>query len=181
VGGVLSTQPFTGRLTQDDVDEYIYQLATKLDAFQGQWPPTDTGSDNRSAWKAAVQLGYTAIPSTPIGSIEELQAAMQKTSCMMGVDFYDTMFSPTRCGELTIGGNIAGGHAMQIIGINLDLKKVWIRNSWSMSWGLSRGNEMGGYAYMSFGTLQRLLNAGGELDCPAYPPAAKLMQWSEAF
>jgi hypothetical protein len=175
-GGVLSTQPFSGRLTQDDVDEHIYPLATLLDRFAGQYPPTDTGSDNQSAWKAAVQLGYTSIPSTPIGSLEELQSAMQKTSCMVGVDFYDSMFTPTRCGEMTIGGSIAGGHAMHVIGINLETKKVWIRNSWSFDWGLSRGNESGGYAYFSFGTLQKLLNAGGELDCPSSPPSARETQ-----
>jgi hypothetical protein len=170
VGGALSTQPFSGRLTQDDVDERIYPLATLLDSFAGQYPPTDTGSDNQSAWKAAMQLGYTSIPSTPIGSLEELQSAMQRVSCMVGVDFYDSMFTPTRCGEMTIGGAIAGGHAMHAIGINMTTKKVWIRNSWSFDWGLSRGNETGGYAYFSFGTLQKLLNAGGEIDCPASGP-----------
>jgi hypothetical protein len=180
VGGVLSTQPFSGRLTQDDVDERIYPLATLLDPFVGNFPPTDTGSDNQSAWKAAVQLGYTTIPSTPISSLEELQSAMQRVTCMVGVDWYDSMFSPTRCGEMTIGGSIAGGHAMHVIGINLTTKKVWVRNSWDFSWGLSRGNEVGGYAYFSFGTLQKLLNAGGELDCPANPPPAREMHWSDS-
>jgi hypothetical protein len=170
VGGVLSTQPFTARLTQDDVDERIYPLATTIDEFPNSWPPEDTGSSGVAAWRAAVQLGYTDISSTAISSLEELQSALQKTSCFVGVDWYDSMFTPTRCGELTISGPSVGGHEVQIIGINLSAKKVWIRNSWSLDWGLSRGNEQGGYAYFSFGTLQKLLNAGGELDCPAHPP-----------
>lgn len=172
VAGVLSTQPFQGRLTQDDADERIYPLATTLDPFPGAWPPEDTGSLGSSAWLAAMKLGYTDIPSTPISSLEELQSALQKTSCFVGVDWYNAMMEPTRCGELVASGGIAGGHEAQVIGINIQTKKVWIRNSWDWSWGLARGNELGGYAYFSFGTLQKLLNAGGELDCPARPPAS---------
>jgi hypothetical protein len=90
---------------------------------------------------------------------------------MVGVDWYERFFEPTAGGELVIGGKIAGGHQLHVIIVNLELKKVWLRNSWGPTYGLSRGNEIGGYVYWSFGTLQRLLNAGGELDCPAHPPA----------
>jgi hypothetical protein len=169
VGGVLSTKPFGAKLTQDDVDEHIYPLATTIDEFPNSWPPTDTGSSGSAAWRAAVQLGYATTSSVPVSSLEGLQSALQKSSCFVGVDWYDSMFSPTRCGELTVSGPASGGHEVQVIGINLATKKVWLRNSWSLDWGLSRGNEQGGYAYFSFGTFQKLLNAGGELDCPSMP------------
>jgi len=169
-GGILSTAPWVGHLTQDEVDNQIYPLATRLDPFPGTFPPDDTGSNGQSAWKAATQLGFTNVPLTAISSIDELISAMQVVSCMVGVDWYDKMFEPTQTGELVIGGKIAGGHQLHAIQVNLELKRIWFRNSWGSTYGLSRGDEVGGYVYMSFGTLQKLVNAGGEIDCPASPP-----------
>jgi hypothetical protein len=166
VAHALSTHPFTLLLTEDDAVK-IYRRATVIDPFPGTYPPTDTGSNGASAWQAAIDLGYTSVRSTPIESLEELQTALQRVSCLLGTDWYDGFFEPTKCGEMAQSGAIAGGHEIEILGWDKQLKRVWIRNSWG-DWGVSRGEETG-YAYFSAGTLQKLLNAGAEIDCPASP------------
>lgn len=167
VAHALSTHPFTLLLTEDDAVK-VYDLATTIDPFPGKHPPTDTGSNGVSAWQAAIDLGYTAIRSTPVESLEELQTALQRVPCMLGTDWYDGFFEPTKCGEMVQSGAVAGGHEIEILGWDKQLKRVWIRNSWG-DWGVSRGDETG-YAYFSAGTLQKLLNAGAEIDCPVSPP-----------
>lgn len=168
VAHVLSTHPFLGELTEVDAVR-IYSRATEIDPFAGVYPPSDTGSNGASAWQAAIDLRYYAGAVTQVESIEELQGALQKISCSIGVDWWSGMFTPTASGELQMTGTIEGGHEPQVIGWDAERKVFWIRNSWGPLWGLCRGAETG-YAYFSAGTVQRLLNAGGEIDCPAHPP-----------
>jgi hypothetical protein len=167
VAQCLSTRPFSAALTEADAVA-IYSRATRIDPFAGVYPPTDTGSNGASAWKAALDLGYTSIPSTPVVSLEELQGALQRVPCILGTDWYEGFFSPSNCGEMSISGRVAGGHEVQIIGWDRELKRIWVRNSWG-DWGVSRGQETG-FAYFSVGTLRKLLNAGAEIDCPSNPP-----------
>lgn len=164
--GALSTHPFTLLLTDVDSDR-VYHRATEIDPFPGTYPPTDTGSNGVSAWQAAIDLGYTTVRTTPVDTLEELQSALQRVPCILGTDWYEGFFNPTKCGEMVQSGAIAGGHEIEILGWDKSLKRVWIRNSWG-DWGVSRGEETG-FAYFSAGTLQKLLNSGAEIDCPSTP------------
>lgn len=167
VAHTLSTWPFDGQLTEDDA-ERIYSLATTLDPFPGQWPPTDTGSNGASAALAAKKLGYTKLDFGAVDTIEGLQVALQRSSCVVGVDWYTGFFNPTSCGEMQMTGAIEGGHAPQAIAWDAERKRVIIRNSWGPEWGNCREGDPGecGYAYWSAGTFIKLLEAGGEIDCP---------------
>jgi len=169
VAHCLSTQPFRGNLTEADAVR-IYSRATEIDPFKGTYPPTDTGSDGASAWQAAIDLGYATTTGTEIGSLEELQAALQKGPCVLGTNWYSGFFSPSRCGEMSISGTVEGGHEPELAGWDAQLRRFWIRNSWGPDWGVQRGDETG-YAYYSAGTLQTLLNQGAEITCPSAPPA----------
>lgn len=159
----LSTDPFLGQLSEADAVR-IYSRATEIDPWKGSYPPNDTGSNGASAWQAAIDLGYYSGRFASVDSLEELQSALQQVPCTLGTDWYDGFFSPSKCGELSISGGVAGGHEPEIIGWDKELRRVWIRNSWG-DWGVSRGEETG-YAYFSAGTLQKLLNQGAEIDCP---------------
>ena len=168
VAQCLSTHPFGGRLLEADAIR-IYSRATEIDPWQGAYPPTDTGSNGSSAWQAAIDLGYYSGAVTQVETLEELQGALQRVPCPVGVDWWSGMFTPTASGELQMTGTIEGGHELEVIGWDAERKAFWIRNSWGPGWGVCRGAETG-YAYFSAGTLQKLLNAGGEIDCPASAP-----------
>jgi hypothetical protein len=145
----------------------IYSRATEIDPFKGTYPPTDTGSNGSSAWQAAIDLKLYVGTVTQLETLEELQGALQKVPVAIGVDWWSGMFTPTASGELQMTGTVEGGHEIEIIGWDSVRKVVWIRNSWGPGWGLCRGPETG-YAYFSAGTLQKLLNSGGEMDAPAW-------------
>lgn len=166
VAHCLSTSPFAHRLTEFDAVR-IYSRATEIDPFKGVYPPTDTGSNGSSAWRAAVDLGYYSGKVSQIETLEELQGALHKVPVALGIDWWSGMFTPTPSGELQMTGTIEGGHELAVVGWEAERKLFWVRNSWG-SWGVCRGGETG-YAYLSAGTLQKLLNAGGELDAPSAP------------
>jgi hypothetical protein len=167
IGHCLSTWPFKGQLTQDDA-ENIYALATTFDPFEGSYPPDDTGSNGASAALAAKKLGFTKLDFGAVDTLEGLQVALLKSSCVVGVPWYTGFFHPTACGELVKSGVVEGGHEIQVIGWDAELKRVIVRNSWGPDWGNCREGDPGecGYAYWSAGTLQKLLNDGAEIDCP---------------
>lgn len=161
----LSTWPFTARLTEQDAIK-IYSKATTLDQFKGTYPPTDTGSDGASAARAAKLLGYTTLDFEPVYTLEELQQRLQLSTCIIGVDWYEGFSDPTLCGEMRMTGKVEGGHEIQVAFWDALLKRIGIRNSWA-DWGNKRtGTNDTGYAYWSAGTLQKLVNAGAEIDCP---------------
>lgn len=161
----LSTWPFDAQLTEADAIK-IYIKATEIDNFRGTYPPTDTGSDGASAARAAKLLGYTTIDFEPVYTLEDLQRRLQSSTCIIGVDWYEGFSIPTLCGEMRMTGKVEGGHEIQVAFWDAELKRVGIRNSW-MDWGNKRtGTNDTGYAYWSAGTLQKLVNAGAEIDCP---------------
>lgn len=163
----LSTQPFTATLGDDDAMR-IYSLATTLDPFSGAYPPTDTGSNTESAALAAKRLGYTTRDYYAVETIEELQLALQRSSCLVGVPWYSGFSKPTACGESMPLGVVEGGHALVIVAWDANLKRVIYRNSWGKDFGNCRDGapEECGYSYWSAGTFIRLLREGSEIDCP---------------
>jgi hypothetical protein len=164
----LSTWPFAGKLTEADAVK-IYHQATLIDSFAGSYPPDDTGSDGASAARAAKLLGYTSYDFAAVDTLQEAQQALQRSSCIIGVDWYEGFSNPQRCGEMQMTGAIEGGHEPQLAFWNAELRIFGIRNSWGPSWGRCRTGKHSsecGYAYWSAGTLQKLLDTGGEIDCP---------------
>ena len=164
----LSTWPFKATLTESDAVK-IYSKATAIDSFPGVYPPTDSGSDGQSAAKAAKLLGYTTLDFAAIDTVEGAMVALQKSALIIGVDWYDGFFNPTKCGEMQLTGAVAGGHEIEMIGWDAYRKVFWIRNSWGPSWGVGRASGDNGYAYWSTGTLQRLLTDKAEIDGPVLP------------
>jgi hypothetical protein len=163
----LSTAPFDGRLTDNDAMR-IYALATTLDPYEGTYPPTDTGSNTASAARAAKALGFTAREYYAVDTLEELQRALQRSSCLIGTPWYKGFSHPAPCGEMVASGVVEGGHAEAVVAWDAELKRIVTRNSWGPGYGNCRKGDPDecGYAYWSAGTLQRLIGEGAEIDCP---------------
>jgi len=160
--GVLGTEPFYTALTpvqRKALDEAeavrIYSLATQLDPFDGDYPPTDTGSDGLDAAKAAVKLGYLS-GYQHITSIAAAQTAILSGPFVVGTNWYEGMFNPTSAGEVKISGAVAGGHEYECFGYNADTDRWMFWNSWGTSWGQS------GAFWMSGKTFARLLSEDGD-------------------
>jgi hypothetical protein len=161
VAGELSTQPFLRKLTEKDAVS-IYSLATKIDPFAGQYPPTDTGSDGPSALTAAVQLGFI-IGWTPADMLADMHAAIQTRPGIFGSNWTSDMFSPDRCGQIHPTGAIEGGHEYEYLGFDKESGKEWFRNSWG-DWG-----PLHGYFWMNSSDVQTLIDDGGQGDFANVP------------
>jgi hypothetical protein len=171
--GLLTTRPHVWRGTIDAgglelISDALYRWATRHDPFltpaPGYWEPIDTGSNGESALNAAVALGYLPAEAfIEVGSFEELQNALQKGPCMIGVDWYAGFDSPDRCGAVKKTGQVRGGHEFLLAGSRKETKQDLARNSWGNKYGRD------GYFWLTWGTVSELLAAGGDAHCLKYP------------
>lgn len=168
------TQPFTlqtipgtpttkGALEQLGRD--VYSGATRRDVWKGAWPPDDTGSSGSAALDEAVARRIFNSYST-VSSLAEMQRALQSGPLIFGVDWYDGMFKPARCGEIKATGQIRGGHEIAIVGLDVDAKTVWGETSWDNDFGVCLDSHCG-YFYMTYGLVSQLFAQGGEAEQPA--------------
>ena len=160
--GVLGSEPFYDTLpvgTQVTLDENeavkVYGLATRLDGFDGTYPPDDSGSDGLSAAKAAKQLGLIS-GYLHITSIAAAQTAIQSGPFIVGTNWLSGMDDPDSSGLVHATGSVRGGHEYECYGYDAaaDVWHFW--NSWGTSWG----NE-GAFSY-STADFAKLLGQQGD-------------------
>lgn len=147
----------------------VYGAATHLDPFRGAYPPDDTGSDGASVLTVLKQRGLISGFTSAI-TFEGIQRALQSGPGIMGSPWYTAMFSPDRCGQISIGGVVEGGHETVLRAVQYSTKRFLFQNSWGNDWGAKRKGQ-GGYFWLTFGSVQRLLNEGADFEFPQVGPA----------
>jgi len=158
----LNTKPLatsTGKLFVETDAVKIYSVATTLDSYSGQYPPTDTGSSGLAACKAAQKLGYITSYNHAFGLQHTLEA-LTLHPVIIGINWYEGMFTPDRAGYVLPTGALAGGHEVLLYGLNTTAKAVTALNSWGPSWG----NQ--GRFNIHYADLNKLLNEGGDCSVP---------------
>ncbi len=165
--GAVGTKPLYDALAaghptlDEDLAVKVYSAATGLDPFDGQYPPTDTGSDGLSAAKACKNLGLISgyLHAT---SLEAMQNALQDTPVIVGVNWYSGFDDPDSNGVVSVKGSIRGGHEFEVVGVDIESKLFHAVNSWGPGWGKD------GHFYFSFDSMSRLLSEDG--DCTQLLP-----------
>ena len=74
---------------------------------------------------------------------------------VMSLPWSEKMNNPAKDGKIVPGGNSIGYHAVVAFRFDGLKERLWLRNSWSESWGLN------GNCYMTLADLQKLLTQGG--------------------
>lgn len=141
-----------------DMDKAIlgYSLATKLDPFEGEWPPEDTGSSGLAAAKAAVQMGL-ATEYLWYFNTEDVLQALQKHPVSFGGLWYYDMFNSTYDNPVVRPtGSVAGGHQWLLSGYNAKSKLI-AGECW---WGKNFGRN--GRFYISVDDFRTLQEANGD-------------------
>jgi len=133
----------------------------------------DNGSTGGSVAQALTTQGIIkgfAVADT----VSDLVVALETRSCVIGVNWYNSMFTPTSSGQLqvTVSSGLAGGHEIHVVGHDAILSRTWIENSWGL-WGLCFQSEVisqtptdgtgCGYAWIADSDLPKLDFDG---DCP---------------
>lgn len=119
--------------------------------------PTTKAVNDAALWKTQTYARITTLNDMKLSLV-------QNGPFMIGVNWLDGWFNPTT--KLnnypvlnTNQGQIAGGHALAVVGYD-DTNKVFkFKNSWSTSWG----NK--GYAYFTYDVISKnLLDAWANID-----------------
>lgn len=134
----LNTRPLhvTGvKLLREDDAIAVYSLATSIDEFTGEFPPTDTGSSGLAAAKAAQQKGLITEYRHAFDVIDAMQALMGR-SVITGVPWYEGFDHPNPSGVVKVEGQVRGGHEFAVIGYEMNDRMVVAVNSWGIGWGV---------------------------------------------
>ena len=170
--GVLATAPNNTDGVGDSVEFcealaiQIYTRASQIDDFPGAYPEQDTGSSVLAVMKAAKELGLIAGYRWCIGIDDVLRTLSHIGSVEVGVQWYSNFDRPDNTGLVSVGGELEGGHAFELVGIDVERQVVWAVNSWGPNWGI------GGRFCISFDDLRKLLTDAGEAVMVLPPGAA---------
>lgn len=162
--GVLATDPFFDTIPKKSraFDEAfavsVYGDATRADDYEGEYPPTDTGSSGLAVAKVLKSRGLIS-GYTHAFSLDEALKALSVAPVIIGINWYNNFFTPNKSGVISVGRNdsVAGGHEVLLDEIDTSKNLVGGTNSWGDSWGV------GGRFYMSFDLLARLMFEDGDV------------------
>jgi hypothetical protein len=154
--GALGTQPFYDAVGKRVLARYkgarqaerfavkLYEDATVIDAYTGQYPPEDTGSSGLAICKVLKTRGTIKgyrFARTAHGFLRLLQSG----PVLMGMPWHNAFFEPNVHGFVDAhkhwaSSGISGGHEVEALGVELDMKDVFssvltIANSWGRGWG----------------------------------------------
>jgi Papain family cysteine protease len=158
----------TGAHPLDDTfSTAFYSVETRGDAYPGQYPPTDTGSDALGAMKATELLGLVTKYQHAF-SYAAAVSAVQSGPLMWGTEWLNSMFTPDSKGYLVVdtASGVAGGHELVLSGYDPDTDEWNIDNSWNESWGLD------GSARITGAKLTYLLKQQGDVTLPTFATVA---------
>jgi len=132
---------------------YVYNEAQKVDDWEGE---DYDGTSVRAGAKILKTMGYITSYNWA-WDIEAVKTALLTTGpVVVGTNWHYDMFFPNEKGLIKATGEIMGGHAYLLDGINIDKKLIRIKNSWGRNWGKK------GFAYISFDDMSKLISEDGE-------------------
>jgi hypothetical protein len=161
--GLLATHPLHTSIKQggphltEATALELYSIATAIDEFGGQYPPTDTGSSTLGVLKAAQRQGYIGSYYWGFGLHDMQYCVSQVGSVIVGTNWYEGMDHPDGEGRIRVRGEVRGGHEYQIVGIDTHDQTFVMENSWGPDWGHH------GRAVISWHDMDRLLSEDGEV------------------
>lgn len=147
----------------------VYHKAQVEDRAMGNnWPE---GASVLAGAKAVTKMGLITEYRWAFGIDDCIDAIVGHSPVVLGINWYESMFTPDTRGYLTINGNVAGGHCLVAYGYMPNdpvtgSDTIWLRNSWGTSWGAN------GTAYIKATDLARLLSERGEACIPTDKAAA---------
>lgn len=156
--GLLVTAPYIKprRRVSESTAIKIYSKASMLDAIQGSYPPADTGSSVLAAMQALKAMGYASAYSWCLGLQDALQTLSSVGPVEIGINWYEGFDQPDLNGRVRISGQVRGGHAFEVLGVDVEQKVVTAINSWGSTWG-----QRGRFTF-SWDDFDRLLHEDGE-------------------
>lgn len=135
----------------------LYSDATKIDDAPGEYPPDDTGSDGLSVAKVLKSAGEISGYQHTF-TLQDALLALTQTPIMIGINWYEQMFTPDADGRVRLSGALAGGHELCSREIDVERERVVLDNSWGgPNWGVQ------GRCWLTFADFGALLSRQGDV------------------
>lgn len=139
----------------------LYCTAQKVyDPWEGDecgGSPSYGGTSILAAVKAAHKLGFFKEYRWARTTMEAAEAVGYFGPAILGTRWYKDMTVPDSDGFIYPTGNLQGGHAICIIGVDPEQKHFVLVNSWGPRWGKA------GYCYLKFETMDKLFEQNAEV------------------
>lgn len=139
----------------------IYHFAQMLDDYPGE----NYSGTSVLAGVKALTSSYDGVDSYRwASSLNDIVATIgYHGPVVVGTNWYDSMYTPApyttgteEASQVTVKGEVAGGHCYLLRGVDIENKQFVLQNSWGLSWGVK------GAAFISFDDFDRLLHENGE-------------------
>lgn len=155
--GLLNTTPFSAKVDYDIRHEYsveeFYDGAREYD----EWPGTDyNGTSALGLCKYFLARNIISEYRWCFGLQDVLLTLSHVGPVGIGVMWTQDMFRPDPEGIITPTGAEAGGHEVELIGVDVSERVVIGMNSWGANWG------MHGRFKLRWDDLETLLNNQGD-------------------
>ena len=142
----------------------IYFQAQKRDEWPGgAYPgasPFYEGTSILAGIKILKRMGYIEEYRWAFGLEDLILAVGYLGPVILGINWYESMFSTLGCNYVHVFGNVAGGHAILCKGVNVKHRWFRLHNSWGTKWGFQ------GDAFVTWNEMERLLHEQGEAVIP---------------
>lgn len=130
----------------------VYHRAQLID----EWPGENyDGTSVRAGMKVLQEHGLVQSYHWAANVQDIVDAILEVGPVVMGTRWYRGMSYPVR-DFMFPTGDLLGGHAYVLNGVNVAQGKFRMKNSWGRNWGKN------GRAWIDFGSVQRLLDQNGE-------------------
>lgn len=157
--GLVRTQPLTAlvplRVRATALPAPLYQWCQENDEWPGS-EPSYFGTSCLAGIKGLQNLGIIPAYRWGFGTEDTLQMLGHHGPVIIGIRWYQGMFSPDLDGFIEPTGPLVGGHAVELHGVNVKEEYVIGTNSYGRFWGVS------GRFKIRFDTLRTLLKQEGE-------------------
>lgn len=135
----------------------FYRRAQQID----EWPGENySGTSVLAGAKAVQEQDYLDEYRWAFGVEDVLLTLSNHGPVILGINWYESMYSPDPNQYIRPGGRIAGGHAIEVIAYSHEAREIWLLNSWGPNWGWN------GLCRMKVRDLDRLLSEDGEVCVP---------------
>lgn len=165
VTGAIISAPFWVRLPNPQRTAFgMYYGSRRIDEWEGE---SYDGTSVNAGMKLARELGLIKEYSWCFG-VEQLAATVLELGpVVIGVPWYESMYSTDDEALVKVAGSIVGGHCLYVNGYNVSRPvgdytgKVF---RWRNSWGPHYGDN--GHAWVPYDTMAQLLAQDGEAAIP---------------
>ena len=161
LGHELNARPAEIKNIREDwLVKRVYWEAQKIDPWAGgSYPgasPVYEGTSVLAGVKTLHKMGAFREYRWAFNLEDIIMGVGYNGPAVIGVNWYEGMFTPDREGFIRPSGYLGGGHAILVRAVNVKKRIFTLRNSWGRKWGVE------GDCYITFDDLDLLMKQRGE-------------------